>query len=107
MTVFRKTVEAEERVVLMKNLINRGVGLAEVEHFFSDLADTCRHVQNKLRIENLILMTMKDKYRDMILERNAWWRRKARTIKLVNRTWGLEDQKTRLYSGSAETVLQS
>ena len=96
MTVFRKTVEAEERLVLMKKLINKRVGLAEIENFFSDLAETCRNVQNKSRKENLILMTMKDKYRDMILERNAWVRRKARTIKLVNRTWGLEDRKTKL-----------
>ena len=82
MTVFRKTVEAEERVVLMKKLINKRVGLAEIEHFFCDLAEKCRNVQNK--------------YCDKILERNAWVRRKARTIKLVNRTWGLEDRKTKL-----------
>ena len=58
MTVFRKTVEAEERVVLMKKLINKRVGLAEIEHFFCDLAEKCRNVQNK--------------YCDKILERNAW-----------------------------------
>ena len=55
MTVFRKTVEAEERVVLMKKLIKKRVGLAEVEKFFSDLAEKCRNVKNKLRKENLIL----------------------------------------------------
>ena len=96
MTVFRKTVEAEERVELMKKLINRRVGLAEIENFFSDLAEKSRNVRNKSRKENLIVMAMKDKYSDMILERTAWRRRKARTIKLVNRTWGLRDRKTRL-----------
>ena len=32
--VFCATVKAEERVVMMEELIKRGVGLAEVEHFF-------------------------------------------------------------------------
>ena len=71
MTVFTKTVETEERVVLMRKLIDKGVGLAEVEKFFCDLAEKCRNVKNKSRKESLIVFTMKDKYRDAILERNA------------------------------------
>ena len=96
MTVFIKTVETEERVVLMKKLIDKRVGVAEIEEFYSDLAEKCRNIKNKSRKENLILDAMKEKYRDTILERDAWRRRKARTIKLVNRTWGLEDSKTKL-----------
>ena len=70
MTIFRKTVEAEERVQLIKKLINRGVGFAEVENFFADLAEKCRNIKNKSRKENLILSTMREKYRDSILEKD-------------------------------------
>ena len=85
MTVFLKTVESEERVELMQELIERKLGVAEVEKFFDCLAEKSRNVKNKLRRENLIVQTMKDKYHDTILERNAWRTRKARTIKLVIR----------------------
>ena len=43
--VFRKAVEAEERVSLMKKLIKQKLGVAEVEEFFSDLADTHRNTK--------------------------------------------------------------
>ena len=62
--VFCNTVKADERVVMMEALIERGVGLAEVEHFFEGLADSCRTLKNKSRKEKLIIGTMKEKYHD-------------------------------------------
>ena len=80
-SVFIKTVEAEQRFVLMEKLINKGLGLNEVEAFFGNQAEKCRNIKNKSRKENLIMFTMKDKYRDIILEREEWRRRKARTTR--------------------------
>ena len=44
--VFRKAVEAEERVSLMQKLIKQKLGVAEVEEFFSDLAETHRNTNS-------------------------------------------------------------
>ena len=60
--VFCTTVKTEERVAMMEALIERGVGLAEVEHFFEGLADSCRTLKNKSRKEKLIIGTMRRKY---------------------------------------------
>ena len=43
--VFRKAVEAEERVSLMQKLIKQKLGVAEVEEFVSDLAETHRNTK--------------------------------------------------------------
>ena len=53
--VFCTTVKTEERVAMMEALIERGVGLAEVEHFFEGLADSCRTFKNKCS-DNAFLM---------------------------------------------------
>ena len=98
--VFIKTVEAEERVVLLEELVNLGVGLPEVEKFFEGVTEACRNVKNKSRKENLIIDTMKEKLHDALDERNKLRLRKARTIKFVNRTWGKKKERVRGQSHS-------
>ena len=80
---YNKTVEAEERVIMLQQLIDKGVGLAEVEEFFEDLAQKCRNSENRSRKENLIMLTMKDKHRDALKDRDYWRLQKAKTIKKV------------------------
>ena len=89
--VFIKTVEAEERVVLLEELVNLGVGLPEVENFLEGVTQACRNEKNKSRKENLIIDTMKEKLCDAQDERNKLRLRKARTIKFVYRTWGRDE----------------
>ena len=62
--VFLNAVETEERVKFMEKLVKLGVGVAEVEHFFMGVTDTCRNTKNKVRKENLIVGTMKEKLKD-------------------------------------------
>ena len=83
-----KTVEAEERVIMLQQLLDKGVGLAEVEEFFENLAQKCRNSENRSRKENLIMLTMKDKYRDGLKDRDYWRLQKAKTIRKVNAVLG-------------------
>ena len=95
--VFIKTVEAEERVALLEELVNLGVGLPEVENFFEGVTQACRNEKNKSRKENLIIDTMKEKLHDAQDERKKLRLRKARTIKFVYRTWGRESARTKSF----------
>ena len=45
MKVFRKAVEAEERVNLLRKLSKHKLGVNEVEDFFEDLAETHRNTK--------------------------------------------------------------
>ena len=92
---FRKTIESEERVIMMRELIAKGVGLAEVENFFGDLAQKCRNVGNRSRKESLIKFTMKVKYQDALKDRDYWRVQKARTIKKVIAVWGSRSPRKR------------
>ena len=85
---FLNTVETEERVIFMEKLVKLGVGVAEVEHFFKGVTETCRNTKNKVRKENLIVGTMKEKLNDAYDERNLWRQMKARTISKVRKVWG-------------------
>ena len=103
--VFIKYVEAEERVLLMRKLIKQGLGVAEVELFFAELADTHRNTKYRSRRKSkLIMSTMKEKLRDSIEERIVWKRRKAETIKRVHQIWGSRATKTKsLFSEIVQT----
>ena len=94
--VFRKCVEATERVNLMRKLIKQGVGVAEVEEFFEDLADSHRNTKYRsVRKSKLIMFTMKDKLLDSLEERRFWKRHKASVIKKIHQIWGEKTVKTK------------
>ena len=93
--VFRKATEAEERVILMKKLIDQKLGVAEVEEFFGDLAENHRNTKYRsLRKSKLIELTMKDKLLDSLEERRVWRRQKASTIKKIHQVWGRKAMRT-------------
>ena len=93
--VFRKAVEAEERVSLLKKLVKQKLGVADVEEFFGDLADNHRNTKYRsLRKTKLIASTMKDKLQDSLEERRKWRGQKALTIKKIHQIWGKKATKT-------------
>ena len=84
--VFRKAVESEERVSLMKKLIKQKIGVAEVEEFCSDLAETHRNTKHKsMRKTKIIVSAMRDKLQDSLEERRFWKGQKASAIKKIHR----------------------
>ena len=94
--VFRKAVEAEERVNLMQKLIKQKLGVAEVEEFFSDLAETHRNTKYRsMRKSKVIVSIMKDKLQDSLEEMRKWKRQKAATIKKIHQIWGEKATRTK------------
>ena len=61
---FEKVVEAEERTLLLRGLIREGVGLNEVERFFSKSCDFLRGMGKGGRQEGKILDEMWSRVND-------------------------------------------
>ena len=89
MKVFRKVVEADEWVELIRKLIKHKVGVNEVEEFFEDLAETHRNAKYRSKRKTKeIVSIMKDKLQDSFEDRRMWRGQKAAMIKRVHQIWG-------------------
>ena len=84
------------RINLKRKLIKQKFGVAEVEEFCSDLAETHRNTKYKsIRKTKLIVSVMRDKLRDSLEERRIWRGQKASTIKKIHQVWGEKAIKTK------------
>ena len=65
--MFRKAIEAEERINLKRKLFKQKIGVVEVEEFCSDLAETHRNTKyGSIRKTKLIVSAMRDKLQDSL-----------------------------------------
>ena len=77
-------------------IIKQKLGVAEVEEFFSDLAETHRNTKYRsMRKSKVIVSIMKDKLQDSLEEMRKWRRQKASTIRKIRQIWGEKTTKSK------------
>ena len=92
---FKSATRAEQRLVLIRELLKLKVGLREVEEYYKGQSETNKIGKNKIRKVELIMKNMVDKCRDAEAEVERALKRKAQMRKTIEKIMGKNTSKTK------------